>query len=169
MASIRNLIVDAIEARLAEITEDNGYSRQVGASRVYPYNRIPTKLPQNSVVVYASGETIQGPVANDRYECKLYISVGFATSNSARDRVDAGEAFLADVQTCMGRGFETPDNTELTISTTNYGTGNPATIIAEVLEVANEISESDAMPGMIVGQVDYEVTYWRNMHRPDRI
>jgi hypothetical protein len=166
--SIRTLITSAIETRLGEITEANGYSTQVGSTRVYPYNRAPTKLPNKSIVFYASGETVTGPVNNDRYEAELNVSIGFYISATSRDPQEDGEKFLADIQTCMGGGLRTPDDPRLTISTTNYSTGDPATIYAEILEVGNSLNNSDANPSIVIGQVDYIVQYFRNMHRPDR-
>lgn len=168
-SSMRMLISDEIESRLAEITEANGYNTQVGSSRVYPFFKVPSKLPRNSIIVYVGDESIEGPVSNDRYQCTLTVSIGFATTSSARDPYNAGELMMADIQTCMGRGFSSPDNTELTLSTNKYNDDSATTIIAEVLEQSNTITESNAMPGYVVGQVDYSVQYWRNMHRPDRI
>jgi|DEB0MinimDraft_6_1074348.scaffolds.fasta_scaffold01660_5 hypothetical protein len=167
--SIRSKIVDGVIARLGNITKANGYNTQVGTSRVYPFERTPTRLPNNSIVVYWSGEIIRGPVANDRYEVEASVSVGFYVSDSSRDPTGAGEALLSDIQACMGNGLNNPDDLRLTVSVQNYGSGVSGDQKVEILEISNSLNPGgDSARGVVVGQVDYLVRYYRNAHRPDK-
>ena len=159
MASVRQTIVEALAAKLEAITTANGYNFEVGSDRVFRSAETPTMIPTPAVVLIQGEENIEQNY-NNLYQCTLEIVVGFVDNYSGSDPETQANLFLADIQKAMG--------VEFCIDITNSaGAASETTVI--MLEEGNTITISEALPGFLIGQVNYEVQYRRNMLDPNKV
>jgi hypothetical protein len=159
MASVRQTIVEALAAKLEAITTANGYNFEVGSDRVFRSAENPTMIPTPAVVLIQGEENIEQNY-NNLYACTLEIVVGFVDNYSGSDPETQANLFLADIQKAMG--------VEFCIAITNSaGAASETTVI--MLEEGNTITISEALPGFLIGQVNYEVQYRRNMLDPNKV
>lgn len=159
MALIRQQVLDTISAKLALITRANGYTRNVGPSRVYEAKKAPQQLPTPAVLILQADELVDNSIG-DRYVCTLPISVGFVDAYSGPDPDKEAVEFLADIQRAMGAEFA------LTVDMYSGGTG---TLTVQMLEDGNAVNSAEALPGRIYGDVEYRVVYNRHILDPSKL
>ena len=159
MALIRQQVLDAIEGKLELITKANGYTRNVGTTRVFEARKAPQQLPTPSLLIL-QGEEIVTNNLGDRYVCELPLSVGFVDSYSGPEPDEEAIEFMGDVQLAMGAEF--------TLTVTMYS-GGTADMTVQMLEEGNAINSADALPGKVYGDIEYRVTYNRNILDPSKL
>jgi hypothetical protein len=159
MALIRQQVLDAIETKLEAITKSNGYSRNVGSSRVFEARKAPQQLPTPSILILQGDEFVDNSIG-DRYVCTLPISIGFVDAYSGQEPDAEAMEFMADIQKAMGAEFA------LTVTMYSGGTGS---LTVQMLEEGNAINSADALPGRIYGDVEYRVVYNRNILDPSKL
>lgn len=151
--------MDAIEAKLENITRANGYNRNVGKSRVFEAKKAPQQLPTPSILILQGDEIVTNSIG-DRYVCYLPISVAFVDAYSGKEPDAEAMEFMADVQKAMGAEFE------ITVSMYSGGTGQ---LTIQMLEEGNAINAADVLPGRVYGDVEYRITYNRNILDPSKL
>ena len=159
MASVRQAAIDAIIVKLGNITTANGYTFDVTSDRVYRQADNPETMPTPAVVVIQGEENIEN-VYSDRYECSLEVIIGCVDQYNGNDPEARANLFLADIQKAMG--------TEYMVTATPYGSSESGTTTINMLEEGNTITVTDALPGYILGQANYELRYRRHLLDPNK-
>lgn len=158
MASVRETIIAFFKTQLAGITKDAGYSRTLGVSRVLGIRETPSGTPVPAVFVM-QGEEIVDQRVGDRYSCLLELAIGFVDHPETDDPDSEANLFMSEIQKVIPIEFN--------IQCPNYplGTVVDSTVVAK--EIGNTINITMSTPGLVIGQVTYEVAYRRSIFNPD--
>lgn len=160
MPTVRQTIIDTIRTQLTAITLANGYSRDVGEERVFGIKDAPTGIPMPAILIMQGNETTPHQ-DSDRYHCFLELAVGFVDNWAGTSPDHEALSFMADIQKAI--------QIESSITVLYYPSGNPGLHMIQVIEQGNSINVTDAIPGIIMGQVTYEVRYDRNVYDPNML
>jgi hypothetical protein len=158
--SVRQLALNTIRSRLGEITIDNGYTRDVSSERVFTYKDAPASMPTPCIILMQGDETIEREYSR-LYECKLELFIGFVDSYSGIDPEVEGVEFMTDIQKAMG--------IEYVIQSQEYNSREAVGVTVQLKEIGNMINVSEALPGLVVGQVVYNIRYRRRIEDPTAV
>lgn len=159
--TVRQIVLEAIIEKLKAIKFSNGYNREVPDSNVYAKRVVPTAVGVPSIMLVQGDEEVDPIALNGVYECDLRIGIGFIDSYFGDEPDMEVLEFMGDIQRAMG--------TEFTITCTSASSGTSSTQIVNMVETGNSINLSEALSGMILGQVGYSVRYRRHYLYPDKI
>lgn len=158
--TIRQKIVDAIVAKLADIRVKNGYTRDVGPKRVYSASKLPSQIPTPAIVLHQGNEMV-ATTNIDKYEVDLPIHIGFVDSYSGKEPDEEANIFLGEIQLAL-TGYE------ITVQANDYRSGSSYDVVARILETANGINNSDAIRGKCFGEISLIVKYSRSIYDPSK-
>lgn len=157
--TIREKAIEAIRTQLATITIANGYSRDIGRSRVYGIKETPSSVIPPAVLIMQGEEEVNNDIG-ERYSCELEIAIGFVDNSKTKDPDKDATTFLGEIQKCL--------QIEFTITHGVYPSGDDAPQNITLKEVANSINISTGVSGLVMGQVTYIMYYRRNIYDPER-
>lgn len=159
MPTIRELAISAIKTQLATITIANGYSRDIGPKRVYGIKEAPSQVVPPAVFLMQGEEEVTNNIG-ERYTCELEISVGFVDNNRTTDPDKDATTFMGEIQKCLQIEFQIIHGV--------YPAGVDAPQIISLKEMGNTINVSQAVPGIVMGQITYLMAYRRNIYDPNK-
>ena len=158
MAIIRDTVMDAFKARLQGITIDNGYSREVGSSRVFSKRAQPLSVATPGIVVLQAEELMQE--YGSGYRRTLKVMLVFVDSYGGSDPDGEASEFLADIQKAV---MQDQGIMSITVDKASGGTGPSKVTIREKQNVLNGYGPENTK---IYGDVTYELDYRTSLHDP---
>lgn len=161
MASIRQQIVDEVYRRLRQITEANGYTREVGAEGVLNAKVPPQgSLPTPAILVLQEPDDPPNETASDSYIRTMDLAVGFVDSEHGDDPDAEANEFLADIQRAMAGTLH------LTVDRIVGGT---QVLKIPFLEFGAVLNQGAHLANRIYGQVSYRLTYRTSRDDPSKM
>lgn len=158
MPIIRDTVMDAFRARLQGITIANGYSREVGATRVFPKKAQPLTIPTPGIVVMQAEELMEE--YGSGYRRTLKVMLVFVDSYGGNDPDGEASEFLADIQRAV---MQDQGIMSITVGKSSGGTGPSKVTIREKQNVLNGYGPENAK---VYGDVTYELDYRTSIHDP---
>jgi len=156
VAIIRDQVISAFRTRLTQITEANGYSREVG-ERVFSKRSNPLAVARPGIVMLQAEEIPREDGSG--YRRLLKIMLVFVDAYGGDDPDGEASAFLADIQKAVKIGGEM----SLTVAKAAGGTGPTKVNIREKQNVLNGYGPENAT---VYGDITYELDYRTSWHDP---
>lgn len=159
MDTIREKAINAIKGYLSTITIANGYSRDIGPKRVYGIKETPSEVIPPAIILMQGDEIVENNIG-ERFSCYLEVAIGFVDKDKTSNPDKDATTFMAEIQLAVPIEFD--------VICEIYPSGNaiPGKIV--LMEKSNSINITAAVPGVIMGQITYEMQYRRNIYDPSR-
>lgn len=149
---IRNVVMNKFQALLSQITVKNGYTFNVGPTRVFMRDIIGPNVEVPALFIVQRTESASMMSVQRHTRRVLSVQVGFLASYNGPNPDEYAVQFISDIQRAVGYTHE------ITVQTIEDPSTSVQLPIA-IEEMGTGINIAEPMQGRVFGQVDYTIRY----------